>query len=1781
MSNSYRIRTKVGVDTSLKVLIDQEFEYLEILSLKILQSDIYTRQCADYGVVVGRVSVNNGFGLPNAKVSIFIPLDNEDKDDPVTSNIYPYTNLYDVNDDGYRYNLLPYKPSYSAHVPTGTFFTRKDVLLSPVLGGIYDKYFKFNAITNQSGDYMIFGVPTGTHTIVIDIDLSDIGEFSLSPQDLIRMGVATENQVDGTKFRSSTNLGELPQIINIKRTIEVEPLWGQPEICNLGITRTDFDLTGEANIDIQPTAIFMGSIISDTDSNAIRKNCKPTRGSGFLCNLTSGPGEILAIRQTINQDVNGRPILESYGLEGGGTIIDPQGTWLVDVPMNLDYYITNEFGEQVLSPDPTKGIPTKGKYRFKVKWAQSPSSSSSTKRAYYLVPNIKDWGISDKNLQQKSYAFSLDWDDYGDTTPLGEQMIQEGINCEDRFYLMQYNKVYTVSQFIKEHRQGAYQRFVGIKNILDDACESKNNRYPTNDGYFRFDFFYVLFAFLSIILTPVFYSLVLLLHIVYFYVWILRFYFLFLSIQSLIISIQHFIASVGVGLGVVIIWGNVLLGFTYLLVTAMYVYILAQIMKIKLTGIQVPLLTYPDCNMCDCEQGGPVDENPDEDNGDKDLETENEDIVPCPYIVDDKLSSSALSLAAPILMVSTLGPWKIPKTATTRYNSVNYSYPLNSSRRFAITYEFTGRYFDGQTANPGYGVPFPSEEQGVPSYTWITTGLPIADRINLFNVKAKYFDGGPNNPGGGVNRVSVNFQPGQTVNKHYDNTIVILCDKNTLKKYVSGQMIAFQNPSFSKDPNLNSVILNKAGNYAITGTTNLVPPLTGTTATGQITFSVPYANPNGTTGNITPGPTYTVNLTGNTKYNYLYRFPTDIEYFQVITGMTYSAFTSMCSTTPTAGSLNERYIRNVTTLHNIINNNDTDNGTSDPVSYYLRPIDSIKNKDLIGVIILNRGVDPYTDKIDIEYGLGKLFGFSNESNVTITTKCRMNIPVQGKFLNTSHSSTPGSTDYAYITTNGVVAGDSQATDSYSNNKLYYESISFTPQPLDGSGLTITYDEFMVTATTLTQISAGYTGFNSNLISYYSSLDKRSGLFTPSCINGTTANPKVNSNNVANISNSNGILVSASNLFTRNIESIFSSDKLEGGCRRCNDVGDIYYLRFGAPYTLSSNAQGYLPLEIVEGGSIMAMMGYFSRAYHICKMRNAQCGGWGLQVTHKLRGVIKADVIPMSETIQTYFFSPTYDSTGNTLNFNTSSSGKVMYMRGDRLPTSTVTEEFCCNSWVLQKNANFQAYLIPDRGVVGISSTVGSTGMFGSGAAVDGSEDLQQQTHINGLFQTFTCDGSANLECYDPQCNTINGAGNSIIHMDYSKKKYLGKTIFNRGCYRFVTIIFLSLINDWVLMAEWIARNMVMLGACRNVFSHTFNNNWINGNLYAMSFKNDTVGFTSPTSTTPNAPIMKYCESVVVRHIQSKTFYYLSALYDGEEKEFKDVKYPTTIMDLGPRSNFLQELIMSDEYDGYIVNKLNSSSFSHVDEILNLFIISRFLDNNFLENLLGASNIMTYFLQPDDDRKNLKFDGDYSQLISINSELGVAAFQSTNYPDFNDPTKQNPMFIGCDGTIGIFFSSDTQIRDFVSPKRTIIDPTGSINNQSCSFNNFPIYSQEVPLSQWEFKGTRSIFGGEGNTWNFGDTIHTSKYQSLDRLDVNSRYFRNNGITVSDNKGYIYAVDGSGDLIAASSAWSKNPGASDTQLVTVGAPFYFYFGLNRGESSYDRFRGKWVNTENTVT
>jgi len=1845
MSKSYRIRTKVGVDTSLKVLIEQEFEHLEILSLKILQSDIYTRQCADYGVVVGRVSVNNGFGLPNAKVSIFLPLDSVDQTNPIISELYPYKTLLDNNDDGYRYNLLPYVKSYSAHVPTGTFFTRNDVLTNPTLIEVYDKYYKYNATTNESGDFMIFGVPVGSHTIVMDVDLSDIGEFSLSPQDLIRMGLATEAQVAGTNFKSSNNLRELPQIVNLTKSIEVEPLWGQPEICNLGITRTDFDLSSEAKIDIRPTSVFMGSIISGPNSSAVSSGCRPPNRSGQLCDLTVGPGEILAIRQTIQQDSNGRPILENFTLEGGGKVIDENGTWLIDVPMNLDYFVTNEFGEQVLSNDPEVGIPTKGKYRFKVKWNQSPSLSETTRRAYFLVPNIKEHKTP--NIDE-SYAFSVDWNDYADPTNINAgQIIQEAIDCEDRFYMMQYNKVYTVSQFISGIRKGSgSERFVGIKNILDETCSGLNNRFPTNDGNFKFDILYIIFYFFSILLTPIFFALLLLLHILYFVVWILRVLFVpGLIIYFGILAINAFVGAFAVGFGATFSAGVFAMGLTYLLVVVLLILIEVQLLKIKLSGVKVPILTYPECDLCSCSPESEVNEDIGADVGADQGNDNTNKVVPCQSISSDT-DITSITLQEGILPLFNIGTFEIP------VRSPNDPDAYAPERAQVYQQNFTGLIYDNQYGSNNIGAPYMkyvlTGEDGIACENrWIyTLAIPLADRINLFNVKAKYFNSGTTNPGGGVNIISVNFEPTQSVKTHTDNTIVILCNKETIQSLTPGQLIAFQDPTNSGDINMTGGILNVYGNNAITGTT----------FTGQTNITINYSNPTGS-GNLSQ--TYAINISADTTNNF-HKFPTDVEYFQVITAMTYNQFSGQCQT-QFPNSLNQRYINNT------IKMGESGYACNSPQVAYnnnFNPLDFIENVNEICVLIMNRGVDPYTPKVPIKYGLGRLFGRTNLDDIVVSGNYHLNIPIQGKFLNVSHLSS----DYPSTTVNGVTAGSNVGIDSYTNTnqQLYFNSFSYKPQTVElwdtftGTSLGIPYTYTAVT-------SSKYSAFTSNLLSYYSSMDNRSpNNFVANCGGINVINvTRLNNPNVALVSLTNGIKVNPNNKFSWYIQTTGRTSCNACGEFQSNTTNRISSLYKNHPTNVGKNSpaiienKGYFPNEIVEGGPLMYTnmnLGFVATGPTNVNSGSlypspSSCGGGnsGHNYIYNTSGVKCGGQYYFY--ITSNYYSPIYDTTGNTLNFSLGSNDNQIVMRGDRLPTSTNIEEYCCNAMVLQKNNKFQIFLIPEEGVLNITSSPGTTEGAGSGDLEYLYEDLVGSEGVATVFETFSCGGSVPLSCYECEKTGSNG---TITVSTGSCDECLGKSIFVGGCYKFVTTIFLSLGCDISNMFEWIARNLIILGACRNVFSHRFINNWVNGVLYAFPIKTEVRGFTSPTSPTPNQPIISYCNAAVILHPQTRNLYYRATPYDISTNEFKTrgnsngMGFPTTIMDLGPRADYLQELVMSDDYDGYVANKLDSSSFGTVDDILNLFIVSRFVGNNILDLIL-KSNILAYFSNSRSSKGagggKFMIDADYAQLISINSELGVAPFLSSNYPDAPNrvkagsfvigdqykiiklgvptptdftqigappgygigtiftatgpgtgdgqalviPALQNPIFFDCDNVLGIFFSSDTQTRDYITPKRTIISPSATTQS-ICAFNNFSVYSQVVPLSQWRIgtdpidydSNTDSIFGRQFNNWDFivsGNTVFSHRYQSLDRLLETSRYFRSDNISQTQyQKGYIYAVDNDGHISADPQYWNENSDKID--LVTVGAPFHFYFGLRRGSSAFDRFRTKWINTSNVT-
>lgn len=455
MSN-IRIRTTPnGEDKFIKVKLEQDFDFIEVLSLKISQEEVYKRFYSDYGVVVGRVIINNGVGVPNAKVSIFIPLEENDKTNDELVSLYPFVTLQDTNSEGVRYNLLPTEYQNECHTPVGSFPPKTEILDNNTLLEVYEKYYKFTTTTNKAGDFMLFGVPVGNHMLTVDVDLSDIGIFSQRPYDFVEQGTPIKSFNSPTKFRDSKNLNSLTQLKHQKVGVNVLPFWGESLANEVGITRVDVDL----NYNIKPAAIFVGSIFGDNEKNSVNKNCRPRKDLGRICETVSSEGTIQMIRKTIDGTT------EKFDIEGG-RVIDQHGAWAYQIPMNLDYMVTDEYGNLIPSEDTSRGIPTRTRVRFKISMDDTGGSGRLRSRAKFLVPH------NPINAADQDYSF-------------GEE------TNNSHFRDMHWNKIYTVKNHITRIQSSCSfncadnRRMVGIKDV--DDCVGTKNPFPFNrlDGDFN------------------------------------------------------------------------------------------------------------------------------------------------------------------------------------------------------------------------------------------------------------------------------------------------------------------------------------------------------------------------------------------------------------------------------------------------------------------------------------------------------------------------------------------------------------------------------------------------------------------------------------------------------------------------------------------------------------------------------------------------------------------------------------------------------------------------------------------------------------------------------------------------------------------------------------------------------------------------------------------------------------------------------------------------------------------------------------------------------------------------------------------------------------------------------------------------------------------------------------------------------------------------------------------------------------------------------------------------
>jgi hypothetical protein len=400
-----------------------------------------------------------------------------------------------------------------------------------------------------------------------------------------------------------------------------------------------------------------------------------------------------------------------------------------------------------------------------------------------------------------------------------------------------------------------------------------------------------------------------------------------------------------------------------------------------------------------------------------------------------------------------------------------------------------------------------------------------------------------------------------------------------------------------------------------------------------------------------------------------------------------------------------------------------------------------------------------------------------------------------------------------------------------------------------------------------------------------------------------------------------------------------------------------------------------------------------------------------------------------------------------------------------------------------------------------------------------------------------------------------------------------------------------------------------LALCFDVTSHNFTNQYINGTLYAYPFQNQRVFDLN------NNPSSLYCTDLIYLHDQTSNFYYRSSpfeIYSQTNPELgsfvgkknnrgnatntgnnKFLGSPTTLLDLGPKSNFIQELVYNDDYDGYIVDKVKSTSYQGINDVLNLFILSRLISTSFNQQLIPTSD------SPDEGSNDPSvkalfsntrwnnngatlvpgyIDGDYSQMIAINSQFGITEFSSESYTSdsvFFGEINNFPVF-------GLLLTGNTQDRDYISPRRTNWNNSGTlVNNQQlidCWFTNIKTNSQEVPFYQWSLdyvgQTPQNIFGSQSNNYTTDDgTFFSYKYQSLDRLNPASQYFQNDQSDGAYVRGTQINFNNNG-------APTELTPQNFEQKFLVGAPFYFYFGLKKGGSAMDVFITKYINTEANV-
>jgi hypothetical protein len=382
----------------------------------------------------------------------------------------------------------------------------------------------------------------------------------------------------------------------------------------------------------------------------------------------------------------------------------------------------------------------------------------------------------------------------------------------------------------------------------------------------------------------------------------------------------------------------------------------------------------------------------------------------------------------------------------------------------------------------------------------------------------------------------------------------------------------------------------------------------------------------------------------------------------------------------------------------------------------------------------------------------------------------------------------------------------------------------------------------------------------------------------------------------------------------------------------------------------------------------------------------------------------------------------------------------------------------------------------------------------------------------------------------------------------------------------------------------------------------------------------------------------YCEDLLYYKVKEKTsnepvkrFYYRSTKWNGSVfqktssgSQFSTLRHPTTIMDLGPRDEFIKEICVDPTLDPNcsVVRNIGPTSYQNFKEMLGLYINYR-LDTNaqfgykdFFSNTGYTSNY------PFNTNKEI-LNGDVTQLISINNEVGVEEFDLQNRyygqysPTILDPDDYQQLFKSQSGTANGPMPINFVLDDEGYRVRVCLNEPGRLTESS----------QIVPFFYWDKKG-QGFGEGYGQSWDYatvvsqrlqgmtynyaftGDTtynyllfpmtkdysgntftiagadVNDGSFDVEDTTDVHLNYNnQEEGFTVLHITSGTTATPLGGTLwvrVGELGGWESKPWNFDVDFILkptdvnytgtkqiLSTPFLFYFGLRPGATAIDKF------------